>query len=65
MPFPNNPHLEAPLPPLVMAGLDPAIQTQRHTAGARMDWMAASRAAMTSWAKRPPQHEGTEREIIR
>ena len=35
-------------PKPVMAGLDPAIQTRRHTVLARMDWMAASRAAMTS-----------------
>jgi hypothetical protein len=33
-------------PPLVMAGLDPPIQPRRHTAVARMGWMAASRAAM-------------------
>jgi hypothetical protein len=31
----------------VMAGLDLAIQTLRQTVVAWMDWMAASRAAMT------------------
>ncbi len=33
---------------LVMAGLDPAIQIFLHTAAWLMNWMAASRAAMTS-----------------
>jgi hypothetical protein len=31
-----------------MAGLDPAIQTRHRAVVARIGWMAASRAAMTS-----------------
>ena len=35
-------------PQSVMAGLDPAIQTQRQTAAWLMNWMAGSSPAMTS-----------------
>jgi hypothetical protein len=37
---------------LVMAGLDPAIQTRRQTAVFLKGWMAASMAVMTSWVER-------------
>jgi hypothetical protein len=50
-------HREAPLPLPVMAGPDPAIQPRRHAAAERMGWMAAARAAMTSWVLVP---RGTE-----
>ncbi len=64
------PYGEAPLPPLVMAGPDPAIQTRRDATAARTGWMAASmaglnpaiRAAMTSWVQ---VHKGAERETDR
>ncbi|QIG47522.1 hypothetical protein G5V57_20690 [Nordella sp. HKS 07] len=52
-----HPCAEAPFPLLVMAGLDPAIQTGRHGAAVGMGWMAASRAAMTNEVRRLPGAE--------